>query len=147
MDATLVHGASPNCSPNSHPSPDPNSNRNPEQVCQREGLRAEANTLAQLATLAQNDVRACLNTLQFVRAKSAVLTDEMVTSGSIGRCKSAKNVFELWKQVFVSSGTLSSAKHKPNPHAAAAKGKKPGPKPGGGGGGAAATDDRQLQLL
>ena len=117
-------------------------------MCQREGLRAEANTLAQLATLAQNDVRACLNTLQFVRAKSAVLTDEMVTSGSIGRCKSAKNVFELWKQVFVSSGTLSSAKHKPNPHAAAAKGKKPGPKPGGGGGGgAAATDDRQLQLL
>ena len=44
----------------------------------------------------------------------------------------------------MSSGTLSSAKHKPNPHAAAAKGKKPG---GGGGGGAAATDDPQLQLL
>ena len=81
------------------------------KVCQREGLRAEANTLAQLATLAQNDVRACLNTLQFVRAKSAVLTDEMVTSGSIGRCKSAKNVFELWKQVFV-----GPANPNPNPH-------------------------------
>ena len=48
------------------------------KVCQHEGLKAEANTLAQLATIAQNDVRACLNTLQFVRAKSAVLTDEMV---------------------------------------------------------------------
>ena len=57
-------------------------------MCQHEGLAAEANTLAQLATIAQNDVRACLNTLQFVRAKSAVLTDEMVSSGSIGRSPS-----------------------------------------------------------
>ena len=88
-------------------------------MCQREGLRAEANTLAQLATLAQNDVRACLNTLQFVRAKSAVLTDEMVTSGSIGRCKSAKNVFELWKQVFVGPAHPNPNPHShpnPNPH-------------------------------
>ena len=102
---------SPDPSPNPNPDPNPNPNPSPEQVCQREGLRAEANTLAQLATLAQNDVRACLNTLQFVRAKSAVLTDEMVTSGSIGRCKSAKNVFELWKQVFV-----GPANPNPNPH-------------------------------
>ena len=44
--------------------PNPNPNPNPNQVCQHEGLAAEANTLAQLATIAQNDVRACLNTLQ-----------------------------------------------------------------------------------
>ena len=55
-----------------------------------------------------------------MRAKSAVLTDEMVLSGSIGRTRPVKNVFQLWKQIFVSNNT-----------------KKPGAKKPAGGGGAA----------
>ena len=83
-----------------------------------------------------------------------------MNSGSIGRSRAAKNVFQLWKQVFVSSGTQSSAKA--NPHALGGKGKKPGAKAGVGagvgvgagaggggaaGGAAAVADDRQQQLL
>ena len=81
-----------------------------------------------------------------------------MNSGSIGRSRAAKNVFQLWKQVFVSSGTQSSAKA--NPHALGGKGKKPGAKAGagvgggggGGGGGAAGgaaavAEDRQQELL
>ena len=83
-----------------------------------------------------------------------------MNSGSIGRSRAAKNVFQLWKQVFVSSGTQSSAKA--NPHALGGKGKKQGAKAGAGvgagvgagaggggaaGGAAAVADDRQQQLL
>ncbi len=42
-----------------------------KKVCTHEGLKAEANTLAVLATVAQNDVRACLNTLQARRRTPA----------------------------------------------------------------------------
>jgi chromosome transmission fidelity protein 18 len=71
-----------------------------------------------------------------VRAKSAVLTDEMVLSGSIGRTRPVKNVFQLWKQIFVSNNT-----------------KKPGAKKPAGGGGAAAgkarplAEDQQQELV
>jgi chromosome transmission fidelity protein 18 len=76
-------------------------------VCEREGLDAEPHTLSTLATLAEHDVRTCLNTLQFLHAKlvrgggRAELTEELLLSAPVGRKDVGKSLFQIWDSVFV----------------------------------------------
>lgn len=71
-------------------------------VCRAEKMAADAHTLTTLANLSGQDVRTCLNTLQFVRTKvgAAALTDTALESSGIGRKTVAKSPLCLWKQVF-----------------------------------------------
>ena len=70
-------------------------------VCKSEKMSADAHTLTALANLSGHDVRTCLNTLQFVRAKSSTLTEKSLESSGVGRKSVAKSTWQLWKQVFV----------------------------------------------
>ena len=86
-------------------------------VCREEKLAADPQLLAGLAQLSGNDVRTCLNTLQFVAAKSDTLTEAALAS--VGGKVVGKSPLALWKQVFVatppkpaSSGGGSSAASK-----------------------------------
>ena len=80
------------------------------RVCKQERLGADMHALGALATLHGHDVRACLNALQFVRAKSAML-DEHTLLGA-GYKASSKSPFALWKQVFTALPTKHAHKQR-----------------------------------
>ncbi|PIL24416.1 hypothetical protein GSI_14170 [Ganoderma sinense ZZ0214-1] len=55
------------------------------EICEREGLRADARALATLVGVAQGDFRGCLNTLQMLKARmdAGSGTGGMVTEGAV----------------------------------------------------------------
>lgn len=70
-------------------------------VCNKEGLKADDHTLNKLVQMADGDIRACLNTLQFARMRSEELTYEALLTMPIGNKDVAKGALDLWKQVFI----------------------------------------------
>jgi DNA polymerase III delta prime subunit len=87
-------------------------------VCSKEGLQADDHTLNKLAQMADGDVRACLNTLQFARMRSKELTYETLLTMPIGNKDHAKGALDLWKQVFIlpsaSSAPCTQTRPQPN---------------------------------
>lgn len=59
-------------------------------ICEREKMMASTSVLATLVERAGHDVRACLNTLQFMRAKTDRLTEEMMNGVAIGKKDAGK---------------------------------------------------------
>jgi chromosome transmission fidelity protein 18 len=72
-----------------------------KQICVQEKMVASQHTLSILATRSGCDVRTCLNTLQFVRAKTNQLTDEMLDAVPVGRKDAGASAFSLWKQALL----------------------------------------------
>ncbi|KAL6076877.1 AAA domain-containing protein [Balamuthia mandrillaris] len=70
------------------------------EICNKEGLSVDSQTLDALCDLSDCDVRSCLNTLQFIRRKSRYLTPELVTSAAVGHKDVLKSLFEIWKDIF-----------------------------------------------
>ena len=70
------------------------------EICKFEGINTDARTLATLCTLADNDIRSCLNSLQFMRRKSTTITVDMVKSSAVGSKDLTKSVFTVWDQIF-----------------------------------------------
>ena len=93
-----------------------------KHVCRVEKLHAEPSMLDALAQLAHQDVRTCLNTLQFVRGRSSTLSEAVLAS--VGAKSMAKSPLALWKQVF-----SATPPKRVGPDGAAAAG---GGGPGGG---------------
>ena len=93
-----------------------------KHVCRVEKLHAEPLMLDALAQLAHQDVRTCLNTLQFVRGKSSTLNEAVLAA--VGAKSMAKSPLALWKQVF-----SATPPKRVGPDGAAAAG---GGGPGGG---------------
>jgi chromosome transmission fidelity protein 18 len=69
-------------------------------ICNAEGLKTDAHTLTTLCSLMENDIRACLNALQFIRRKSKVLTKDMIIESAIGCKDLTKRIFSIWEDVF-----------------------------------------------
>ncbi|KAI0672750.1 P-loop containing nucleoside triphosphate hydrolase protein [Trametes maxima] len=54
------------------------------EICEREGMKADARALATLVGVAQGDFRGCLNTLQVLKARSKDVTETMIRSATQG---------------------------------------------------------------
>ncbi|ETV67609.1 hypothetical protein H257_16207 [Aphanomyces astaci] len=72
-------------------------------ICKQENIRASNSLLSTLCDRADNDVRFCLNALQFASARtSAALTVSMIDS-MMGRKDVSKGAFDVWDTVFFES--------------------------------------------
>ncbi|KAH9900888.1 P-loop containing nucleoside triphosphate hydrolase protein [Cubamyces lactineus] len=54
------------------------------EICEREGMKADARALATLVGVAQGDFRGCLNTLQMLKARNKDVTENMVRNATQG---------------------------------------------------------------
>ncbi|KAI0780454.1 P-loop containing nucleoside triphosphate hydrolase protein [Trametes elegans] len=54
------------------------------EICEREGMRADARALATLVGVSQGDFRGCLNTLQMLKSRNKDVTEPMVRSATQG---------------------------------------------------------------
>ncbi|KAI9343040.1 hypothetical protein DFJ73DRAFT_523020 [Zopfochytrium polystomum] len=70
------------------------------EVCKWEGLNTDLRTLMALCDLTDGDVRSSLNTLQFIRQKTRILTHSMLSTMDIGHKDMARGLFTLWDKIF-----------------------------------------------
>ncbi|KAG1110739.1 hypothetical protein G6F42_015240 [Rhizopus arrhizus] len=71
-----------------------------QSICDNEGLESDLRTLSLLSETTDGDLRSCLNTLQFVRGKSAVLTRDMLKEAGLGQKDMGQSVFSVWEDLF-----------------------------------------------
>ncbi|KAK1426376.1 hypothetical protein QVD17_15047 [Tagetes erecta] len=69
-------------------------------ICNKEGMRTSSVALTALAEYTECDIRACLNTLQFLNKKKEMLNVLDISSQVIGRKDTSKTVFDIWKEIF-----------------------------------------------
>ncbi|WAQ96380.1 CTF18-like protein [Mya arenaria] len=69
------------------------------EVISMERVRSDMNTLLALCEKTDNDIRSCLNTLQFIRGQCKELTMQNVQSLTVGQKDSHKNLFSVQKFV------------------------------------------------
>jgi chromosome transmission fidelity protein 18 len=87
-------------------------------VCQSERIHTDLHTLNALCHQSDQDVRTCLNTLQFVKAKSNDLTEQSLANSGVSRKVVGKSPLQLWKQIFTSAPRKhrgAAAKGRPAP--------------------------------
>ncbi|PAV23521.1 P-loop containing nucleoside triphosphate hydrolase [Pyrrhoderma noxium] len=53
-------------------------------ICETEGLRAESRALTTLVGIAKGDMRSCLNTLQFIKARNQEVTEPVIRTATVG---------------------------------------------------------------
>ncbi|GAB1608222.1 chromosome transmission fidelity protein 18 homolog [Argonauta hians] len=70
------------------------------QITRWEILKAEMNALIALCEKTDNDIRSCLNTLQFVQRQSREFTLRLVTSMAIGQKDVQRSLFSVWYDIF-----------------------------------------------
>ncbi|GLJ40597.1 hypothetical protein SUGI_0838040 [Cryptomeria japonica] len=68
-------------------------------ICTKEGFKASARGLTTLAEFTECDIRACLNTLQFLKRKKEILNVVDVGSQIVGRKDMTSSIFDIWKEV------------------------------------------------
>ncbi|GMK59840.1 hypothetical protein CspeluHIS016_0900570 [Cutaneotrichosporon spelunceum] len=79
-------------------------------ICDRERLKADLRVLTLLVDLAGADVRSCLNTLQFIKSRSPVLTADAVKSSSVGVKDAGTTLSTVWNALFVPMGAKQRRK-------------------------------------
>jgi chromosome transmission fidelity protein 18 len=75
-------------------------------ICKREQLQVPAHTLRAVVEGTDNDIRACLHSLQFLRPGMK----GGATAAAIGRKDVGKNIFEIWNEAFASPKRQSKAR-------------------------------------
>lgn len=80
-----------------------------QEICNKEGLRADTQTVMALCNLADHDIRSCLNTLQFIKRKGKVLTADMLASTAVGHKDVLKSLYDVWREIFQKA---APSKHK-----------------------------------
>nr|KIR83479.1 chromosome transmission fidelity protein 18 [Cryptococcus tetragattii IND107] len=70
-------------------------------ICQREGLQADTRSLNTLVEMTSGDVRSCLNTLQFIKSRSPVVTEEAIRATSLGLKDTSTTLQTAWNALFV----------------------------------------------
>ncbi|XP_067671435.1 chromosome transmission fidelity protein 18 homolog [Haliotis asinina] len=70
------------------------------EIVREERIKAEMNALLALCEKSENDIRSCLNTLQFVRQKKQDFNLRVVQNLTVGQKDSHKSMFSLWYQIF-----------------------------------------------
>lgn len=85
-------------------------------ICKKEGFKASAQGLTTLAEFTECDIRACLNTLQFLNRKKDFLNVVDIGSQVVGRKDMTSSIFDIWRAVLqkrkskVKGPTLDSCK-------------------------------------
>ncbi|XP_054017272.1 chromosome transmission fidelity protein 18 homolog [Dryobates pubescens] len=71
------------------------------EIALQQGMRAEAGALLALCEKAESDIRACINTLQFLhRRGQKELSVQMVQTARVGLKDQHKGLFSLWQEIF-----------------------------------------------
>ncbi|KAF5331123.1 hypothetical protein D9619_005373 [Psilocybe cf. subviscida] len=71
-----------------------------KEVCQIEGLKADSRAIATLVTIAQGDLRGCLNTLQFVKTRGEDVTEPVIRKATVGMKEVDSTVISVLNNVF-----------------------------------------------
>ncbi|KAI0256885.1 P-loop containing nucleoside triphosphate hydrolase protein [Lactifluus subvellereus] len=69
-------------------------------ICDTEGLRADSRALSTLVGIALGDLRGCLNTLQFIKARSRDVTEQLVRSATAGMKETDANYLNVLTDLF-----------------------------------------------
>merc|ERR1712113_110155 len=75
-------------------------------ICRKEYIHTDLTTLSHLSSITNNDIRACLHTLQFFKQRgkggkrlSTRLTVNALTNVPIGRKDRTQNIFDVWSAI------------------------------------------------
>ncbi|VDP07644.1 unnamed protein product, partial [Soboliphyme baturini] len=80
------------------------------QICQKEDLATEPSSLEALCEKSSNDVRSCINTLQFLKISNTPVSYKEIQSTCIGQKDEQKSLFTTWHEIF-QLPTLKRKKH------------------------------------
>ncbi|KAM0788007.1 hypothetical protein ACM66B_006207 [Microbotryomycetes sp. NB124-2] len=69
-------------------------------ICDDEGLRADAKNLMLLAEVAEGDLRSCLNTLQFIKRRSSVVDEAAIRSTLVGTKDTGTSLSQVIERLF-----------------------------------------------
>ncbi|ESP01463.1 hypothetical protein LOTGIDRAFT_230720 [Lottia gigantea] len=70
------------------------------EVIRHEHIKGDMNALLALCERTDNDIRSCLNTLQFVRQNRKELTVQSIQGMSIGQKDAHRSLFATWYEIF-----------------------------------------------
>ncbi|KAF8478472.1 P-loop containing nucleoside triphosphate hydrolase protein [Russula ochroleuca] len=69
-------------------------------ICDTEGLRTDSRALSTLVGIALGDMRGCLNTLQFIKARNQGVTEQLVRSATAGMKEADANYLSALTDLF-----------------------------------------------
>ncbi|KAG8739656.1 hypothetical protein FRC11_000597, partial [Ceratobasidium sp. 423] len=70
------------------------------EICVEEDLRADTRALTALVTVAQGDMRACINTLQLIKSRSDAVTESDISRATAGMKETESSVQSVWNDLF-----------------------------------------------
>ncbi|KAL6481294.1 hypothetical protein MHYP_G00093740 [Metynnis hypsauchen] len=71
------------------------------EIARRQGMKADTGTLMALCEKTDNDIRSCINTLQFLHGRGQKQLDQRVVSSMcVGLKDQNKGLFSLWQEIF-----------------------------------------------
>ncbi|KAM4603613.1 chromosome transmission fidelity protein 18 homolog [Polymixia lowei] len=71
------------------------------EISRHQGMKADTGTLMALCEKTDNDIRSCINTLQFLHGRGQRQVDARTVQGmSVGQKDQNKSLFHLWQEVF-----------------------------------------------
>ncbi|KAJ6653729.1 hypothetical protein lerEdw1_008755 [Lerista edwardsae] len=71
------------------------------EIAVRQGMKADMGALAALCEKAENDIRSCINTLQFLHSRGKKeLNTRTVQTTSVGLKDQNKGLFSIWQEIF-----------------------------------------------
>ncbi|KAL1282730.1 hypothetical protein QQF64_001533 [Cirrhinus molitorella] len=71
------------------------------EITRRQGMKADTGTLMALCEKTDNDIRSCINTLQFLHSRGQKHLDHRsVNSVSVGLKDQNKGLFSVWQEIF-----------------------------------------------
>ncbi|KAI3353358.1 hypothetical protein L3Q82_019895, partial [Scortum barcoo] len=71
------------------------------EITLRQGMKADTGTLMSLCEKTDNDIRACINTLQFLHGRGhKQLNTKTIQCVSVGQKDQNKGLFHLWQEIF-----------------------------------------------
>ncbi|XP_077980244.1 chromosome transmission fidelity protein 18 homolog [Glandiceps talaboti] len=94
------------------------------EIARNNRLQTDQTTMLALCQKAENDIRSCINTLQFVSGRYKQLTLQLIHSLSIGQKDQHKGLFTVWQELFQLPKPKRKRYH--NPHETGENGNNPG---------------------
>ncbi|KAG6820837.1 hypothetical protein H0H93_010664 [Arthromyces matolae] len=70
------------------------------EICELEGLKAESRALSTLVGVAKGDLRGCLNTLQFIKARNQEVTESIVRGATVGMKEAETSLNTVLNNIF-----------------------------------------------
>ncbi|KRZ03064.1 Chromosome transmission fidelity protein 18 -like protein [Trichinella zimbabwensis] len=70
------------------------------QICSEEMLNADQSALDLLCQKAENDIRSCINTLQFLKSKTDHIRYDDIQRLPVGQKDLKKSMFSVWREIF-----------------------------------------------